>query len=54
MMFDFLLNPKVWLALARADAEPMVEALQTAVLLPAVRAVGDLPAQPRRARPRAG
>ncbi|MDT4996628.1 MAG: maltose alpha-D-glucosyltransferase / alpha-amylase [Pseudonocardiales bacterium] len=35
MIFDFLLNPKTWLALARADAEPIIEALQTAVLLPA-------------------
>ena len=35
MIFDFLLNPKAWLALARADAEPIIEALQTAVLLPA-------------------
>ena len=27
MMFDFLLNPKLWLALARGDAEPLIEAL---------------------------
>jgi len=35
MMFDFLLNPRAWLALARSDAEPLVEALTTAVRLPA-------------------
>lgn len=35
MIFDFLLNPKIWLALARADAEPIIEALQTAIFLPA-------------------
>ena len=34
MMFDFLLNPRMWLALARQDAEPMVEGLTTAVRLP--------------------
>ena len=34
MMFDFLLNPKAWLALARSDAEPLIEALKTAVRLP--------------------
>ena len=27
MMFDFLLNPRSWLALARQEAEPLVEAL---------------------------
>lgn len=35
MMFDFLLNPKAWLALAREDAEPLIDALTTAVRLPA-------------------
>ncbi|GAA2112409.1 alpha-amylase family protein [Microlunatus panaciterrae] len=35
MMFDFLLNPRIWLALARTDAEPLIEALTTAVRLPA-------------------
>jgi maltose alpha-D-glucosyltransferase/alpha-amylase len=34
MMFDFLLNPRIWLALARSDAEPLTEALTTAVRLP--------------------
>jgi maltose alpha-D-glucosyltransferase / alpha-amylase len=34
MMFDFLLNPHAWLALARSDAEPLIEALTTAVKLP--------------------
>ena len=34
MMFDFLLNPRAWLALAREDAEPLVDALTTAVRLP--------------------
>jgi maltose alpha-D-glucosyltransferase/alpha-amylase len=34
MMFDFLLNPRAWLALARQDAEPLIEALTTAVQLP--------------------
>ncbi len=31
LMFDFLLNPKIWLALARRDAEPLIEALTSAV-----------------------
>ena len=35
MMFDFLLNPRTWLALARRDAEPLIDALATAVTLPA-------------------
>ena len=33
-MFDFLLNPKIWLALARRDAEPLVEALKVGLRLP--------------------
>ena len=28
-VLDFVLNPRMWLALARADAEPMIEALTT-------------------------
>jgi maltose alpha-D-glucosyltransferase/alpha-amylase len=35
MVFDFLLNPKTWLALARQNAEPLIEALTSAVELPA-------------------
>jgi maltose alpha-D-glucosyltransferase / alpha-amylase len=35
LMFDFLLNPRMWLALARQDAEPLIEALTTVVRLPA-------------------
>ncbi len=35
MLFDFVLNPKIWLALARQDAEPLVEALRDPVRLPA-------------------
>jgi maltose alpha-D-glucosyltransferase / alpha-amylase len=35
MMFDFLLNPRIWLSLARSDAEPLIDALTTAVALPA-------------------
>ena len=34
MMFDFLINPKAWLALARQDAEPLIDGLTTAVKLP--------------------
>jgi maltose alpha-D-glucosyltransferase / alpha-amylase len=34
MLFDFVLNPKLWLALARQDAEPLVEAITTEVRLP--------------------
>ena len=30
MLFAFLLNAKLWLALARGDAEPLVEALTDA------------------------
>ena len=34
MLLDFVLNPKLWLALARSDAEPLIEALTTEVRLP--------------------
>jgi maltose alpha-D-glucosyltransferase/alpha-amylase len=34
MMFDFLINPKAWLALARQDAEPLIDGLTTAIKLP--------------------
>ena len=40
LMFDFLLNPKIWLALARQQAEPLVDALKTAVTLPQRRRSG--------------
>ena len=33
LLFDFVLNPKLWLALARREAEPLVEALQTGIRL---------------------
>jgi len=36
MMFSFLLNPRMWLALARSDAEPMIEGLRTLPPLPAM------------------
>ena len=36
MLFDFLLNPKLWLALARRDAEPVAEALRDRPKLPAM------------------
>ncbi len=36
LMFSFLLNPRMWLALARSDAEPMIEALRTLPTLPAM------------------
>jgi maltose alpha-D-glucosyltransferase / alpha-amylase len=35
MLFDFLLNPRMWLALARQDAEPVAEALRNGPKLPA-------------------
>ena len=34
MLFNFLLNPRMWLALARSDAEPIVEGLRTAPVMP--------------------
>jgi maltose alpha-D-glucosyltransferase/alpha-amylase len=34
MLFDFLLNPRLWLALARGEAEPVAEALRSAPKLP--------------------
>jgi maltose alpha-D-glucosyltransferase/alpha-amylase len=34
MLFDFLLNPRLWLALARGDAEPVIESLREAPKLP--------------------
>jgi maltose alpha-D-glucosyltransferase/alpha-amylase len=36
MLFDFLLNPRMWLALAREDAEPVAEALRTSPKMPAM------------------
>jgi maltose alpha-D-glucosyltransferase/alpha-amylase len=36
MLFDFLLNPKLWLALARQDAEPVADALRSAPRFPAM------------------
>ncbi len=36
MLFAFLLNTKLWLALARRDSEPLVEALQALPRLPAM------------------
>jgi maltose alpha-D-glucosyltransferase / alpha-amylase len=36
MLFNFLLNPRLWLALARGDAEPVVEGLRSAPKLPAM------------------
>ena len=47
MMFDFLLNPRVWLALARRDAEPLIEALTAAAAAARRWAMGHVPAQPR-------
>ena len=34
MLFNFLLNPRLWLALARCDAEPIIESLREAPKLP--------------------
>ena len=36
MLFNFLLNPRMWLALAREDAEPVAESLRSAPKLPAM------------------
>ncbi|MDQ1671180.1 MAG: maltose alpha-D-glucosyltransferase / alpha-amylase [Actinomycetota bacterium] len=36
MMFNFLLNPRMWLALARSDAEPVIEGLRSLPALPAM------------------
>ena len=36
MLFNFLLNPRLWLALARGDAEPVIEGLRAAPKLPAM------------------
>ncbi|MDQ1605021.1 MAG: maltose alpha-D-glucosyltransferase / alpha-amylase [Actinomycetota bacterium] len=36
MLFNFLLNPRLWLALARQDAEPVVDGLKTAPRLAAM------------------
>jgi maltose alpha-D-glucosyltransferase/alpha-amylase len=35
MLFDFVLNPRMWLALARQNSELLVEALRSPVVLPA-------------------
>ena len=34
MLFDFLLNPRLWLGLARCDAEPIIEGLRTSPAMP--------------------
>lgn len=36
MLFSFLVNTRLWLALARRDAEPLIEAIQTHPRLPAM------------------
>ena len=36
MLFAFWLNSELWLALARRDAEPLIEALTTLPQLPAM------------------
>ena len=36
MLFDFLLNPRMWLALAREDAEPVAEQLRSSPKMPAM------------------
>jgi maltose alpha-D-glucosyltransferase/alpha-amylase len=36
MLFDFLTNVQVWLALAREDAEPLMQAIRTAPPLPSM------------------
>jgi maltose alpha-D-glucosyltransferase/alpha-amylase len=36
LLFDFLLNPRLWLALARADADPVIDGLRSAPTLPAM------------------
>ena len=46
MMFSFLLNPRMWLALARSDAEPMIEGLRSVAVAAGDGSVGDVPAQP--------
>jgi maltose alpha-D-glucosyltransferase/alpha-amylase len=35
MLFDFVLNPRMWLAMARRNVEPLIDALRTPVVLPA-------------------
>ncbi len=52
MMFNFQVNQNLFYALAAADARPLVKALEATEAAPGHRAVGHLPAQPRRARPR--
>ena len=51
MMFSFLLNARLWLALARREAEPLVESLEHPAGAAGHGAVGDVPAQPRRTGP---
>ena len=52
MMFNFWLNQHLFLALATEDAEPLVTGTDRLPPIPADRPVGELPAQPRRDRPR--
>ena len=52
MMFNFWVNQHLFYALASGDARPLAKALEQTRKRPAHGAVGELPAQPRRARPR--
>ena len=52
MMLNFAVNQRLFYALATADIDPLVRALEETRKQSAQRAVGPVPAQPRRARSR--
>ena len=53
MMLNFPVNQRLFYALATGDIDPLIWALEQTAKRPAQRAVGAVPPQPRRARPRA-
>ena len=54
MAFHFPLMPRLFMSLRMEDRFPVIDILQQTPDIPDDRAVGDLPAQPRRAHPRDG
>ena len=54
MAFHFPLMPRMFMAMRREDRMPIVEIMARTPAIPGGRAVGDLPAQPRRADARDG
>ena len=54
MAYHFPLMPRMYMAIAQEDRHPIVEIMEQTPDIPGNCAVGDLPAQPRRAHARDG